>query len=48
MEKYDEDPPMSDDGVHTSCCIKTEAGSNSNIANVSDHELTYMSDINNV
>jgi hypothetical protein len=34
MEKYDEDPPVSDDGVHTSFCIKTEAGSNSNIADV--------------
>jgi hypothetical protein len=34
------DPSMPDDSVHTSCCIKMEAGINSNIADVSDHELT--------
>jgi imidazoleglycerol phosphate dehydratase HisB len=54
MEKYDNDPSMADDTVHTSCCIKTESGGNSN---VSAHELhrikperdigTYMTDFNN-
>jgi hypothetical protein len=37
METYDVSMP--DDSVHKPCCIKTEAGSNSNIADVSDHEL---------
>jgi hypothetical protein len=58
MEKYDKDPSMpDDDSSHTYCCIKTGAGSNYNIAAVSDHELhctktetdidTYMADFNN-
>jgi uncharacterized Zn-finger protein len=57
MEKYDNDPSVPDDSVHTSCCAKTEAGSNPNTDDVSDHELhciktesdidTYMTDFNN-
>jgi hypothetical protein len=57
MEKYDKDPSVSDASIHTSYCIKTEAGSFSNIVDESGHELhhiktesdidTYMTYFNN-
>jgi hypothetical protein len=50
METYDEDPPVSDDSVHKSYCIKTKTCNDSNFANVSDHEFhcvkTEHADVN--
>jgi hypothetical protein len=39
MENYANDSSIPDRSIQKACCIKTEAGSNVNTADVSDHEF---------